>query len=164
MRRILPVACLLALLTPAFPIGLQAGPQAAAGPAAHAAQSPPEARQFLDLFGRLYSAVRYEAQKAEWAASTDVTDEHVGGRIAAGKALASLAGSPAVIQTARQLLQQPEKLSALDARQLQKILLDAAEAPGTVPEVVAKRVEAEARQSSILDSFQFCLDRQGEKW
>ncbi len=164
MRRILLAACCLALLVTASPTDLvPATPSSAGAPVAYAAQSSPEARQFLDLYARLYSVVRYEAQKAEWAASTDVTDEHVGGRIAAGKALAALAGSPAVIQAARDLLKQPGKLTAIDARQLQKILLEAAEAPGTVPEVVAKRVEAEARQSSVLDSFQFCLERSGDQ-
>jgi len=44
-------------------------------------------------------------------------------------------------------------------RQLEKILLAAAETPGTLPEVVARRVEAESRQSSTLDSFQFCMER-----
>ena len=43
-------------------------------------------------------------------------------------------------------------------RQLRKILLAAAEAPGTVPDIVAARVEAESRQSSIQDSFEFTID------
>jgi peptidyl-dipeptidase A len=129
----------------------------------YAHTSSSEVKQFLALYGSLYEGVRYEAQKAEWAASTDVTDEHVGGRIAAGKALAALAGSPAIIEKCREYLKHPESLSALDARQLQKILLEAAEAPGTVPDIVAKRVEAEARQSSILDSFPFCLERKGSE-
>ena len=47
--------------------------------------------------------------------------------------------------------------TTLTARQLEKLLLGAAENPGTIPEVVAKRVEAEARQSSILDGYTFCL-------
>jgi hypothetical protein len=41
-----------------------------------------------------------EAQKAEWGASTDVTDEHVGSG-SRGKALAALVGSPAVITRSR---------------------------------------------------------------
>jgi peptidyl-dipeptidase A len=144
-----------------------AGATAASAPPAtsprYAHTSSAEVKQFLALYGSLYEAVRYESQKAEWAASTDVTDEHVGGRIAAGKALAALAGSPAVIEKCRGFLKHPDSLSELDARQIQKILLEAAEAPGTVPEIVAKRVEAEARQSSILDSFPFCLERQGSE-
>ncbi len=165
MRRILPVASFLFLLIAAFPSDIVSeDPAPPAGtPAVSAAQSAPELRQFLDFYGALYEGVRYEAQKAEWASSTDVTDEHVGERIAGGKALAALVGSPAVIKRSREFLKHPGQVSALDARQLQKILLEAAEAPGTVPEIVAKRVEAEAKQSSILDSFQFCLERRGDQ-
>ncbi len=166
MRGILPAACFLVVLIPASPVGLvsetSASPPAGA-PTAFATQSSPDLRQFLDFYAALYEGVRYEAQKAEWASSTDVTDEHVGERIAGGKALAALVGSPAVITRSREFLKHPEQVSALDARQLQKILLEAAEAPGTVPEIVAKRVEAEAKQSSILDSFQFCLERKGDQ-
>ena len=166
MRRLLLTLMLMTLVIfPTAPSPHAAGksPSSPPAPRAHAAQSASEVKQFLGLFGPLYQAVRYEAQKAEWAASTDVTDEHVGGRIAADKALAALAGSPTVIERVRKFLKQPERLSTLDARSLQKILLAAAEAPGTAPEIVAKRVEAEAKQSSVLDSFPFCLERSGEK-
>src|SRR5262249_55324770 len=44
-------------------------------------------------------------------------------------------------------------------RELWRILLDAAESPGTIPDIVAARVEAESKQSSTLDSFQFCVER-----
>ena len=45
----------------------------------------------------------------------------------------------------------------MTVRQLRKLLLGAAENPGTIPDVVARRIEAEARQSSLLDGFTFCL-------
>jgi len=134
-----------------------------AGSGGSARQSPQEVEEFLRMFSTLFEGVRYEAQKAEWASSTDVTDEHVGGRIAADKALAALVGSPAVITRVKGFLKHKENLSPLDVRQLQKILLAAAEAPGTIPDVVAKRVEAEAKQSSILDSYHFCLQRKGSE-
>jgi len=128
-----------------------------------AGESPEEARQFLEMYSSLYQAVRYEAQKSQWASSTDVTPEHLGGRISGDKALAALVGSPFVIQSAKKFLARPWGLAPLDARQLKKILLYAAEAPGTIPDIVARRVEAEAKQSSILDSFPFCLEHQGDK-
>jgi len=125
--------------------------------------SPAEVGQFLELYSSLYRAVRYEAQKAEWASSTDVTPEHVGGRIAANKAFAAMTGAPFVIERARELLKQSGRLAPLDVRQLKRILLIAAEQPGTIPEVVAQRVEAEAKQSALLDSFPFCLEHQDDK-
>ena len=126
---------------------------APARPEAPVKESPAEVRQFLELYGSLYEAVRYEAQKSQWASSTDVTPEHVGGRIAGDKALAALAGSPYVIQGAKKFLAKSETLAPLDVRQLRKILLLAAEAPGTVPDVVAKRVEAETPKRTSFPSM-----------
>ena len=47
----------------------------------------------------------------------------------------------------------------MTVRQLRKLLLNAAENPGTLPDVVARRLEAEALQSSILDGFAFACSR-----
>ncbi len=41
-------------------------------------------------------------------------------------------------------------------------MLGAAESPGTIPEVVAARVEAEAHQSSIMDGYTFCAAPTGK--
>jgi peptidyl-dipeptidase A len=161
-------ALLLVLLAslPAAPGSAAAARTPRAGvrkvPAA-SAKSPSGLAQFLEMYSALYREVRYEAQKAEWAASTDVTPEHVGGRIAGDKALAAFVGSTYVIENAKKFLAGAASLAPLDARQLKKILLGAAESPGTIPDVVAKRVEAEAKQSSILDSFEFCLERDGSR-
>jgi peptidyl-dipeptidase A len=109
----------------------------------------------------MYRGVYAVAAEAQWKATTDVTPEHDGQRVAAGKALAAVQGDPLVIQRARSL-----SAAGLDpalARQLSRVLLNAAESPGTIPAVVAERVEAESRQSSILDSFQFCLERTGDR-
>jgi peptidyl-dipeptidase A len=54
-------------------------------------------------------------------------------------------------------LARPGELSDLSLRQLRKLQLAAAENPGTIPDVVGQRIEAEARQSAVLDSYTFCL-------
>jgi peptidyl-dipeptidase A len=118
-----------------------------------------DARRFLALYEGLYQAMFAVLQQDEWAASTDVTPEHDGARVAAGKSFAAFAGNRAVIERARELLKRRASLEPLQARQLDKILLNAAEAPGTIPDIVARRIEAESRQSSRLDSFEFCLER-----
>ncbi len=130
---------------------------AAPTPAARSAAAE-EARRFLDLYSSIDQGLYAAMQEADWAASTDVTPEHDGARVAAGKAYAAFAGNRTLIEQARRLLKRRAGLGPLQARQLERILLMAAEAPGTIPEVVAKRVEAEGRQSSLLDSFQFCLE------
>src|SRR5207244_10483830 len=61
---------------------------------------------------------------------------------------------------ARELLTHKKELSELTVRQLNQLLLNAAEVPMTNPELVNKRVEAETKQASILNSFEFKLNGQ----
>lgn len=123
----------------------------------------PNAQQRADEFLETYSGLAQRlyaiAAEANWKSATDVTEQHVGERIGAEQAMAAFTGSPWAIETARGLLARPARLDDLSARQLRKVLLFAAEYPGTIPEVVAARVAAEARQSAALDSFEFCADR-----
>jgi peptidyl-dipeptidase A len=51
-----------------------------------------------------------------------------------------------------------QELNDLDFRQLDKILLNAAESPGGIPEIVQARIEAEERLAAISDAFAFCLE------
>jgi peptidyl-dipeptidase A len=135
-----------------------------------AAQTPParrparkvtaterEARAFVDTMNALLQPVSTVASEAAWRAATDVTPEHTGGRAGAEKAAAALAGSKLTIERTRALLGKEKELDDLTARQLRKLLLGAAESPGTIPEVVSQRIEAESRQASILDGYTFCL-------
>lgn len=122
-----------------------------------------DASRFLATYTSIYRGVYAVAANAQWLASTDVTPEHDGARVAAGKALASVQGDRAVIEAAREFLKSEGTIDPLVARQLDRVLLNAAESPGTIPEVVAARVEAEGRQSSTLDSFSFCLERKGDR-
>ncbi len=114
-----------------------------------------EAKFFLETYNCLYQSLYTVANEAQWRALVDVNDEHTGQRIGAEKAQAAFLGCPRVIQRARELLQHADQLDALTVRQLRFVLLHAAGAPGTIPDVVAERVAAEARQSATLDSFEF---------
>ena len=38
-----------------------------------------------------------------------------------------------------------------------KLQLAAADSPAAIPDVVAKRIDAESHQSAILDGYTFCL-------
>jgi peptidyl-dipeptidase A len=116
-----------------------------------------EARGFLDDMTGVLQPLRTVANQAAWTAATDVTPEHSAARAAAEKALAAVAGSKLVIERTRALLKQPGGLTSLSQRQLQRLLLEAADQPGTIPEVVGKRIDAEAHQSAVLDGYAFCL-------
>jgi peptidyl-dipeptidase A len=128
-----------------------------AGPSRKATPQEREARAFLETVSGLVQPLQTVANQVAWTASIDVTPEHTAARTAADKALASVAGSKLVIERTRALLKQKGDLEALSTRQLTKLLLAAADNPATLPDVVAKRIEAEARQSSILDGYTFCL-------
>lgn len=141
---------------------LSAGLAAGGGPA-RADSLRKEADSFLELFQSLWQQVYKVASEASWKASTDVTAEHEGQRTAANQALAAVQGDPTVIEKARGLLERRDELDPLTVRLLERVLLNAAESPGTIPEIVAARVEAESKQSSALDSYEFCLERRGER-
>jgi peptidyl-dipeptidase A len=126
--------------------------------ASFAVTSPQErADLFLSLVNSSYQALYRVASEAQWNALTDVTPEHDAASEAAGKALAAFNGSPAVIQQARELLTHRTQLKPLTARELNQVLLNAAEGPMTNPKLVADRVAAETKQASTLNAFEFKL-------
>ncbi len=125
--------------------------------------SPQErAEEFLAIYDGVGQKLYAITSEAYWKSATDVTDQHVGERIGAESALAAFSGSRWVIETVRGLLDQKDQLDDLTARQLEKILLSAAEYPGTVPELVEARISQEAKQSAVLDAFEFCTEKRGE--
>jgi peptidyl-dipeptidase A len=116
-----------------------------------------EARSFLEQVTGLLWPVSTAANEADWIAATDVTPEHVGQRTGAEQAQAAITGAKVLIAKTKALLDKEKQLDDDSARQLHKLLLQAAQTPGTIPDVVRKRVELESRQSAILDGYTFCL-------
>src|SRR5208283_1927561 len=116
-----------------------------------------EARAFLATMTGLLQPLNTVANQAAWTAATEVSPEHTAARASTEKAAAAAIGSKLVIERTGALLAKPSELSDLTLRQLRKLQLAAAENPGTIPEVVSQRIEAEARQSAVLDGYTFCL-------
>jgi peptidyl-dipeptidase A len=116
------------------------------------------ADRFLSLANAGYQALAKVNQEAQWTAVTDVTPQHDAAAETAGKAFAAFNGNTALINEARELLTHKTELNELTIRQLNQLLLNAAEGPMTNPDLVAKRVAAETKQASILNSFEFKLD------
>ena len=133
-----------------------------AAPAVAETKSPIQERadRFLALANGGYQAIYRVNSEAQWSAVTDVTPEHDAAAEAAGKAYAAFNGNPAIITEARELLTHQKELEELTVRQLKQLLLNAAEGPMTNPDLVAKRVAAETKQASILNSFKFTLKGQ----
>src|SRR6266700_1988917 len=126
------------------------------------AVSPNQERadRFLKLANAAYQALYRVNSEAQWQAVTDVTPEHDAAAEATGKAYAAFNGNQAIITEARELLTHQKELNELTVRELKQLLLNAAEGPMTNPDLVTKRVQAETKQASILNSFEFKLNGQ----
>jgi len=122
-----------------------------------------KADEFLLLYNSMYQRVSAQVNEAYWLASTDVSETHTGQRIGADQVYSAFQGDPTVIERVRNFLKSKDQLDPLTVRQLNKILYNGAHSPGTIPDIVNKRVVAEAKQSSILDGFEFCAEKQGDK-
>jgi peptidyl-dipeptidase A len=123
------------------------------------APSPQErADAFLRFMNAGYQALYRVENEAQWLAATDVTPVHDAASATAGKARAAFNGSPIFIREAQALLKNRAQLNPITVRQLERVLLNAAEGPMTNPELVAARIEAETQQASTLNGFTFQLD------
>ena len=116
------------------------------------------ADRFLALTNAGYQALYRVNQEAQWNAVTDVTPQHDAAAEATGKAYAAFNGNPAIIKEAKDLLTYSAELNPLTIRELNQALLNAAEGPMTNPPLVNARVEAETKQASRLNGFQFKLN------
>ncbi len=116
------------------------------------------ADRFLDLVNASYKALYRVQNEAQWDAATDVTPAHDAASEAAAKAGAAFNGNPAVIQEAKELLAHRDDLAPVTVREIERVILNAAEAPMTNPALVAQRIAAETQQASILNSFTFKLN------
>jgi peptidyl-dipeptidase A len=121
-----------------------------------------QAADFLAYYNGMHQSLSTAASEAEWVASTDVTEAHTGERIGARKVYAAFAGHPLIIETTKRLLAAKAELDPITVRQLEAVLLAAAEGPGTIPDVVKELAEAEGRQSATLDGYTFHLQRPGQ--
>jgi peptidyl-dipeptidase A len=116
------------------------------------------ADRFLALANAGYKGLYTVNSEAQWKAVTDVKPEDDAASETAGKAAAAFNGNPALINEAKELLTHRKDLNELTVRQLDQLLRNAAEAPMTNPQLVSARVEAETKQASTLNSFEFKLD------
>ena len=116
-----------------------------------------EANAFLAAFVEGLLPLYTAAEEASWDALTDVSEAHTARQVEANLAADRYVGDPKVIDTVKRLLDAKSDLDDSTVRQLEKLRLLAASAPGTIPEVVADRAEAEAKQSALQDGFGYSL-------
>src|SRR4051812_10934315 len=115
------------------------------------------ADRFLSLVNASYQALYRVNSNAQWDALTDVSPLHDAASEVAGNAYAAFNGNPAIISEAKTLLLKRNELTPLTVRELEHVLLNAAEGPMTNPDLVAARIAAETAQASTLNGFEFKL-------
>ena len=116
---------------------------------------------FIAAYTQRYVPLSYASALAEWDANTHIVagDTAQAQRVRqANEALATFAGSVDVIDQARRLLERREALTDLQARQVDAILYSAASSPQTVPDLVRRRIAAEAAQTERLYGYAFTLN------
>lgn len=137
------------------------GPQRRASlDAAHSPESK-DARAFLRAYDREMQRLYTDAQQAAWIAATDVSDAHSAARAAAQKRFDAFVGAAPRMEQISSLRRRAWRLEPLVARQLDRAWSAAAHAPGTVPQLVAQRADAESAQSQTLDGFAFVIRQPG---
>jgi peptidyl-dipeptidase A len=114
-----------------------------------------DADAFLAKYVEGWLPLETSANTAAWTAVTDVSETHTADQVAKNQALNAFVGSHDVIDELKRLLALKDRLTDVTVRQLEKARLRAAEAPGTIPNVVRARTEAEAKQSAAQDGFVF---------
>ena len=120
-----------------------------------------EVQTFLDAYHEQFIPLYYESALAEWDANTRIVDgdEATEERVeAANQALAAFTGSVDIIDATRGFLESKDDLDELQVRQLDSILFRAAGYPQTVPDLVERRITAEAAQNKALFAYEFTVD------
>lgn len=116
---------------------------------------------YLTEYGETMQALAYEADKADWISNTQIVEgdtTNAARTKRASEALAAYVGSVENIERIRGYLNQRDRLTALQVRQLEAMLFEAANKPGTVPDLVAQRIAAETEQVERLYGYEFTLN------
>ena len=120
-----------------------------------------KAEKFLKSYTDTYVDLYYTAAKAEWKSNTYIMEGDTVTPAAterANEAMAAFTGSKENIEAAQKLLEQRDKLTPIQVKQLEAVLYAAANNPQTVPELVKERIKAETKQTELLYGFDFKLD------
>lgn len=156
-------AAVTLVLLAATPVACEGDEQAAsrAGDPQPASEVQREAAAFLEAYTRTFQELYYESSLASWALNTRIVEGDTTNAARyrrAREAQAAFEGSVENIERVTELLVRRDQLTPLQTAQLAAIAYGAAQYPGTVPELVAERIAAEAEQVESLFGFEFRLN------
>jgi peptidyl-dipeptidase A len=157
-KHLLPLlaAASLAACAPTAKTPVATTPPPPAAPAApnYRSQADEFLAKYTDEYVRLYTT----ASEAEWRSNTHIVPgdtANAGATARANERTAAFTGSAENIQQLRELLAHKDELSALQVKQLETALYNAANNPQTVAEVVKTRIKAEAAQTEQLYGYDY---------
>jgi peptidyl-dipeptidase A len=116
---------------------------------------------YLDGYNKKYQELNIVANETSWKSQTHIVEGDSTNAIANNKAqeeYAKYTGSSENIATATKYLEQKDKLTELQVKQLKSILYKAANNPETIQDVVKARIKAETKQTENLFGFDFKID------
>ena len=120
-----------------------------------------EVQSYLDNYNKEFQKYAYEWNKGEWLLNTHIVE---GDTLTAKQAqdsqelYAKFTGSKENIEKATEYLKQKVKLTALQVKQLERILYLAANNPQTVSQLVNEKIAANTKQIELLFGYDFKLD------
>jgi len=126
-----------------------------ANPALTSRVAQENANQFLANYAPTYQRLFTAAQEAQWRSVTDVGEANTQASVAAAKELSKFVGERSRLETLRAFRRDAWRLDPLTNRQINAAYLLAADNPGTIPELVAQRTEAEVRQAAAQDGYRY---------
>ena len=117
-----------------------------------------QAEQFLTSYNAEYVRLYTASSEAEWRSNTHIVagdTSNAGATTRANQRMAAFTGSADNIRQLRELLAHKADLPAIQTKQLETALYNAANNPQTVADVVQRRIGAEAVQTEKLYGFDY---------
>ena len=119
-----------------------------------------EAQAFIDNYNTEYARLYYASAEASWKTNTEIREGDTinanNSRIA-DEALTAFTGSVENIENAKKYIAVKDKLTPLQARQLEVILYNAGSDPQVVADLVKEKIKASIAQTEKLFGFNFKL-------
>lgn len=116
---------------------------------------------YLNGYNKKYQELNIVANETSWKMQTHIVEGDSTNAIANNKAQEEYAiytGSSENINKAKKYLEQQDKLTELQVKQLKSILYKAANNPQTIKDVVTQRIKAETKQTENLFGYDFKID------
>jgi peptidyl-dipeptidase A len=120
-----------------------------------------DAQKFIDDYTKEYVRLYTESSEAQWKSNIEIIEGDSTNAKAtekANEAYAAFTGSKENIEQARKFLEQKNKLTELQRKQLEVILFAAGNNPQTVADLVKERIKAETAQGEKLYGYNYTID------